>query len=53
MKMTAKNRDGSGEVASREAARRELEAARRIAERTPQTIVYTGLGPYKIDKTAK
>ena len=51
MKMTAKNRDGSGEVASREAARRELEEARRIAERTPQTIVYTGLGPYKIDKS--
>jgi len=53
MKRTAKGTVERREEASREAARRELEEARRIAERTPQTIVYTGLGPYKIDKTAK
>ena len=53
MKMTAKNRDGSGEVASREAARRELEEARRIAEGIPHTIIWTGLGPYKVDKSQK
>ena len=53
MKRTAKDQVDPREEASREAARRELEEARRIAERTPQTIVYTGLGPYKIDKTAK
>ena len=53
MKRIAKDPVDPREEASREAARRELEEARRIAERTPQTIVYTGLGPYKIDKTAK
>jgi predicted NUDIX family phosphoesterase len=53
MKRTAKDPAASREEASREAARRELEEARRIAERTPQTIVYTGLGPYKIDKSNK
>jgi hypothetical protein len=53
MKMTVKSRVDTGEDASREAARRELEEARQIAERTPHTIVYTGLGPYKIDKSQK
>jgi hypothetical protein len=53
MKMTVKNRVDSSEDASREAARRELEEARQIAERTPHTIIWTGLGPYKVEKSQK
>ena len=53
MKRTAKDTVDPREEASREAGRRELEEARQIAERAPHTIVYTGLGPYKVDKSNK
>ena len=53
MKSTAKGTVDAGEEASREAFRRELEEARRIAEGIPHTIIWTGLGPYKVDKSQK
>ena len=53
MKRTAKDQMDPREEASREAARRELEEAHRIAEGIPHTIIWTGLGPYKVDKSQK
>jgi hypothetical protein len=53
MKRTAKDTVDPREEASREAGRRELEEAHRIAERIPQRFIWTGLGPYKIDKSQK
>jgi hypothetical protein len=52
MTTTAKDTTANDQ-ASREEARRRLEKAHRIAERIPMTVVYTGLGPYKIEKSQK
>ncbi|MGP8160396.1 MAG: hypothetical protein ACLQGJ_04115 [Candidatus Dormibacteria bacterium] len=53
MKRTAKDPVDPREEASREAARRELEEARRIAEGIPQTSIWTGRGPDQVDQSQK
>jgi hypothetical protein len=50
MKMTA-NDTGAHQEASREAARKRLEEARRIADKIPMESIYSGLGPPKVEKT--
>ena len=51
MTITANDNAAAQQEASREAARRELEAAREIAKRIPMTRFSSGLGPPKVDKT--